>query len=397
MRFLTGHSEEVPMQTTLTLPIDALHSADFAQLMERPRSPGVSLYLPTHHAGRDVRQDPIRLKNLAREAEEALPAAGVRNGEIPEILGPVKRLLDDALFWRYQNLGLAIFLAPRWNRFFRLPIAFEELAIVGDRFHLKPLLPLMSNSISFCVLALSQRRVRLFHCRNYGTQEIDLDGRVPRNREEALAWEGGGEARLDGTHDRQRASGTNRADHLLDLERYCHLIDNGIGQLLPDPHTPLVLSGTEPLVSLYREVSSHPELEPAPIPGNPDQLDADEFHARGWRVVRPRFERLVEERKSRFEELANKRSPTAAVRLEVTVPASANGRVDTLFVPRSQQCWGRFDREAQTVAVHPHREPGDEDLLDLAAVQTFAHGGNVHVLSPDEIPGPGPVAAILRY
>ena len=88
------------MQTTLTLPIDALHSADFAQLMERPRTPCVSLYLPTHHAGRDVRQDPIRLKNLAREAEDSLIAAGVRNGEIPEILGPVKRLLEDALFWR---------------------------------------------------------------------------------------------------------------------------------------------------------------------------------------------------------------------------------------------------------------------------------------------------------
>lgn len=386
------------MQTTLTLPIDALHPADFAELMELRRTQSVSLYLPTHHAGRDIRQDPIRLKNLSRKAEDALVAAGTRNSEIPEILSPIKRLLEDALFWRHQNLGLAIFLAPGWNRFFRLPIPFEELAVVGDRFHLKPLLPLLSNSNSFCVLALSQKRLRLFHCRNYGTHEIDLDDSVPRSRDEALGWEEGARHEVvTRQHTGFRAPGASRDDHLPDLERYCHLIDKGLGKFLPNHHAPLVLSGSEPLLSLYREVSSHPDLEPASIPGNPDQLDADDFHSRGWQIVRPRFERMIEERKSRFEELANKRSAVAAVRLESVVPASAAGRVETLFVPRSEQCWGVFDRDDQTVLMHPHKQKGDEDLLDLAAIQTFANGGIVHVLSPEKIPGPGPVAAILRY
>jgi hypothetical protein len=35
----------------------------------------VSLYLPTHRTGAELRQGPIRLKNLLREATEGLAAA----------------------------------------------------------------------------------------------------------------------------------------------------------------------------------------------------------------------------------------------------------------------------------------------------------------------------------
>jgi hypothetical protein len=52
------------------------------------------------------------------------------------------------------------------------------------------------------------------------------------------------------------------------------------------------------------------------------------------------------------------------------------------------------------VEVHENHAPGDQDLLDLAAVETLAHAGDVYAVSPDKVPGPeaaGPVAALFRY
>jgi hypothetical protein len=77
--------------------------------------------------------------------------------------------------------------------------------------------------------------------------------------------------------------------------------------------------------------------------------------------------------------------------------AALDGRIDTLFVPAGQQQWGTADPQTHDVAVHSGRRPGDEDLLDRAAVQTLLTSGTVYVVAPEEIPGPGPVAALLRY
>jgi hypothetical protein len=38
-----------------------------------------------------------------------------------------------------------------------------------------------------------------------------------------------------------------------------------------------------------------------------------------------------------------------------------------------------------------------EDLLNIAALQTFAHGGEVWVTTPERVPGQGAVAALFRY
>jgi hypothetical protein len=72
------------------------------------------VFLPTHRAGREVEQAPIRLKNLLRQATDALTFDGVRARESDRLLAPLRRLLDDRLFWQYQSDGLALFSRPGW-------------------------------------------------------------------------------------------------------------------------------------------------------------------------------------------------------------------------------------------------------------------------------------------
>jgi hypothetical protein len=71
--------------------------------------------------------------------------------------------------------------------------------------------------------------------------------------------------------------------------------------------------------------------------------------------------------------------------------------VDELFVAVGVQVWGHFEPEQDRVHLHEPPEPGDEDLLDLAAIQSLIKGGTVYAVLPEEVPDQAPLAAVLRY
>jgi hypothetical protein len=49
--------------------------------------------------------------------------------------------------------------------------------------------------------------------------------------------------------------------------------------------------------------------------------------------------------------------------------------------------------------VERHEKIGDasEDLLEIAAIQTFLNGGTVFILPPEKMPDTGDLAALFRY
>ena len=68
-----------------------------------------------------------------------------------------------------------------------------------------------------------------------------------------------------------------------------------------------------------------------------------------------------------------------------------------LFVAIGVQRWGSFDPDTDAVHWHDKAEPGDEDLLDFAAIQTFLNGGTVYAVEPENVPDDRHLAAIFRY
>jgi hypothetical protein len=71
--------------------------------------------------------------------------------------------------------------------------------------------------------------------------------------------------------------------------------------------------------------------------------------------------------------------------------------VEALFVALGVQVWGKFDKDTNTIHIREEPQPGDEDLLDLAAIQTILKGGTVYALEPEKMPGHGSLAAVFRY
>jgi hypothetical protein len=368
------------------------------------RYPGwyISLFMPTHRRGRETEQDPIRFRNLLREVEERLLDKGLRSPDVREMLEPAQRLLKDPGFWRHQSDGLALFFTPEEFHYYRLPLPFEELVVISDRFHRKPLLPFFASDGHFYILALSQNQVRLLEGTRYTVDEIDLES-MPKSMAEALQYERF-EKQLQSRSGTSSGTGSRTAmfhghdagDEAKDrILRWFHMIDDALPDLLTGGQSPLVLAGVEYLFPLYKEANSYPHLLDEGIPGNPEELTPEELHAQAWPLVQPTFMRAREKAAAQYRQLVGTGQTTADVKEAVL--AAHHGRVDILFVAVGIQVWGNFDPSTDTVHVHQDPEPGDDDLLDLTAIQSILNGGTVYAVEPEEVPEHAPLAAVFRY
>jgi hypothetical protein len=387
--------------------VDILTKEKYTDLLQTSDQLLISIYMPTHRVGREMQQDPIRLKNLLSKAEQLLLARGSRKPEAENILKPAQTLLEDKIFWQHQSDGLALFITTDFIRYYRLPIDFEELLVIAERFHLKPLLPLLHRNGHYYLLALSQKQVRLLEGSLFNIDEIDLEN-APDSLSEALRFDdperqlqyhtgsitpGGGGARPAVFH----GQGISDDDTKTDLLRYFQQVDRGLMEMLADEKAPLVLAGVDYLLPIYQEANNYSHLVEEAIKGNPDEVDAADLHQQAWEIVEPIFDEDLRQALVRYRELSGSESDLASDNLKSIIPAAHYGRVDTLFVALGEQVWGSFDASKNRLERHQEFTSGDQDLLDLAALQTFLNDGNVYALEPDKIPGKAPLAAIFRY
>jgi hypothetical protein len=382
--------------------MDLITTAELRNLLSGRPGWHVSMFMPTHRAGRETGQDPIRFKNLLRKAEEGLLAKGLRSIEVRAILKPAQRLLEDPIFWHYQSDGLAVFLTPQEFYAYRLPLSFEEQVMIIDRFYLKPLLPLFVDDGHYYILALSQKQVRLLEGTRHTVDEVELK-HTPQSLAEALQYDhfekqlqfhtgtsGGAGKRPAMFHGHD--VGDEEKERIL---QWFQRIDDELSKLLAGRQSPLVLAGVEYLLPFYRQANSYAHLIPEGIPGNPDELKHEALHARAWPLVHPVFVRTREETAARYRELAGTGRTTTDV--AEAVLAARHGRVEALFVTTGVQVWGRFDPATNTVHVHQSPEIGDEDLLDLAAIHSILNGVRVYAVGADQMPDHAPLAAVFRY
>lgn len=381
--------------------IDLITPGDLRRLADTSAEPCVSILMPTHRAGLDQAQDPVRLKNLLKDATDQLIDLGLRAPEAADLLSPVAELLHDAGFWAHQEAALAIYLSDKAFETYRLADETDEVVVVADGFHLKPLLPALATGARFHLLALSQNQVRLLEGTPTHLTEMALTDIPPSlahvvrfdDRDQQLHSHGAdrvGRGRVTASfHGHGGTTDTSKDD----LLRFLRAVDEGVVDVTGQSGRPLVLAGVDYVVAAYRNLTNHPGIVDTAIDGNPEQLSAGELQARAWPIVQAV---LDDGRRAAADAFLAGSGPTASAATEV-IPAAAAGRVHALFAPADAQLWGTFDEHQSEVVQHDQHEPGDEDLFDVAAIETLMRGGTVYVAPSEEVPGSGPLAAILRY
>lgn len=377
-----------------------LSQSEFKNLSQSASDYSTTIYLPTHVAEPETRQDPIRLKNLLGEAEDTLLQAGMDKQAVQQMLAPGFNLIENYDFWQHQSHGLALFFTPEELRTYRLPLDFEPLVVVGDHFHLKPLLPLYSSDRYFYILALSQNQVRLFQSTRYRTSEVNLEG-VPASLEEALQYDdpeeqlqyhtGGGQGSTPTYH----GQGVGTTEDKEAIHRFLAKVSKGLQPYLNQETAPLVLASVEYLQPIFQEVSDYAQVMHRGVNGNPENRRPEALREAAWNIVAEQLAQSHHEALEQFHTLQG--LGKASDRLTELLTAACRGQVDVLFTTANAHCWGQFDAPSGEMQQHDSPQATDQDLLDLAAVQTFLQGGEVYLLDADDMPTDAPAAAVYRY
>jgi hypothetical protein len=383
--------------------MDLLTKNELRNLMEKRDFSCISIYMPTYRTSPEAKQNSIRFKNLLKQMEGRLVAGGFRKSEAKALSAPGKDIVKNKMFWQYQSDGFVAFMSSQWFRYYRLPVSFEELLVITDRYHIKPLLPLLANDGRYYVLALSQNEVKLFQCSRYSSIEIELEN-APRSLSEALKYDepskqlqahsrtGGGKgARTAIFH----GQGAGKDEDKNNIMRFFHQVDQSLQRMLREDPAPLVLAGVDFLLPIYRGASDYSQLMERGIPGNPEALTPEVLQKEAWIIVEPYFLKALEDASARYRQLAG--SGNTSNDIKTIALAAYQGRVDLLFAPVGIQQWGAFDATTLSTHLHEERAPGDEDLLDFSAVHTLLKGGTVHAVKPEEMPDGARMAAVFRY
>ena len=386
--------------------MDSLSKDDLKNLSQVKDGAAVSLYIPTHRAGADVRENHIRFKNRVQEATQHLEERGLDPKEISALLEPAQKLIDDNAFWQQQADGLAMFLSEGESQYYRVPLTFEELTVVSNRYHLKPLMSLLAGDGHFYILAASINKARLFEATRGGISEIELPEDTPRSMDYATRFDdpekspqqhstGGGErgaARPNVTYHGTGAGDDDKSERIL---RYLRMLETGVTNTLNEGNAPLLFAGVDRIFSYYQEANHYNHLLDDFVSGNPDEWYDNEIHEKAWGIMESHFDKAKQAAMQGYKAVAH--TETSSADLEDIVKNAVDARIDTLIVGVGEQVWGSYDVASRKLERHDAQQPESEDLLDLAAVHTLINGGTVYAVPAEHVPDGGSVVATYRW
>ncbi|WP_245345838.1 hypothetical protein [Arthrobacter sp. CAN_C5] len=160
---------------------------------------------------------------------------------------------------------------------------------------------------------------------------------------------------------------------------------------------PFVLVADAEISGHFQQSNDLGPLLAGTVDTNPHALDPHELHRLAYAKVRERLDRGRMKSLSDAAALLGRGDATATNSLADIVRASHQGRIRTLLLRDGAPAWGRYDRKTDKVEMDLTPGNVSEDLLDVAATETLQHGGDVHVMSVDDLPADTEAVAILRY
>lgn len=386
--------------------MDILTINDLNDLISKEEGTFISIYMPTFRSGVDIRQNPVRFKQLLREAEANLYNMEWRKEAIEVFLKPATELIPDIKFWQNQSDGLALFINDDGIRYFRLPFEFKESVTISNKIYIKPLLPLFSGNGQFNILAISKNAVRFFRCTRQKDVEIELEGapssmfdmQVDDDYEDIDTRTSLRTGSNELVYNKATQAQTNENEYEKnELTRYFRAIDEALLNFHEGENVPLVLAGVEYLIPIYREKSNYPNIVKDFIRGNPEMLSSEELHKLAWKIVEPIFLKDQEVAKNKYNQYFGQRNNLVLNSLDKIIPAAFNGQIESLFIDKDTNEWGNFDHDKNSLEMKEEGMTGAEDLIEYVSLLTLSRGGKVFALDSEDIPNEETVAAVLRY
>lgn len=362
--------------------------------------PCLTIYVPREHAENTSRLEGVRFNSVLRLAEDTLSARGLGRDEITQLLDPVRNVQDDLDSPQSaQTRTLVVLRSPEVLRVFEVNQHLDESVSIGDHFNVVPIFKsLQESELSFYILALSQKHVRLLRCTSESSEEVPLPEQTPKSLNEWLntrmpneSPDHGAKRPDDGSTGGSFTSTTDRDNKDEHLGNFYRVINKAIHETLKGDTHPMVLVGVEYEISMYRALNTYQHLAEDGVHGSPDSLKGGEMHKRALEIMHEHAKGPAKRALGLYEQMGGSdRVSTDPINI---VKAAHQGRVAHLFVQDGARHNGLYDPSTMNVKA----DESGEDLINLAALQTIVFGGDVFVLPAAMIPKQAPVAAVLRF
>ena len=374
------------------------------ELLTAEQVPCLSLYMPTHRTHPENLQDVIRFKNLIKQMEESLSQKYTAS-EVQKHIEPFEALVDDDDVWNHTLDAIAVFSADGLFKVVGLRNSVEELAMVADSFHTKPLRQYLQSADQYHVLGLSLGKIQLFEGNRHSLVEIELRSDVPKTMEDALGDElsdkhstvasyGGIGGESSAMHHGQ---GGKKDESDKDAERFFRVIAAEIEEKYSKPTGwPLILAALPEHHNLFQKVNKNQLLLNQGIAINPTSVSTDKLKELAWEIMEPEYLLKLDTLAGKYGQ-AKANGKGSDDYKEVSV-AAVEGRVDTLLVEAD-----RIIAVKVTNLVTGNTQKKDlsnprvDDLLDDLGELVIKMGGQVMVLPTDKMPSETGLAAIFRY
>ncbi len=382
--------------------VSALESLQLEKIHELVRSPGpcVTLLLPPYRPGEQAKPISALIKSNIQEVARQLAERNIPETVTRELTDPLEQLAGDPDLSGGFHWGRAIFRSPDMLCQFALTEFVKPAVHVGGCFDIRPILPELHLPAEFYLLKLSKKGVQIFRCSGLHAEALRLPAGVPETLDEALAFKqpdhdlenrasaGSSVGAMPGV---RFGTGSGRETQQTYLADFYKAVDRGVRELLgPVSDAPLVLAGVDEDTVLYRIINRYPNLLARRIHGTPAAAPL-EILREAYGIVRADcVERAARALMDSKERVAPTRFVTG---LSAILRAAVEGRVARLYIDQAARMFGVFE----SIRRGDRWNSGEEDLLNIAAVETILQGGLAFALPTGRIPDGAPAAAILRY
>ena len=329
---------------------------DLKAITEANSTPMVSIYLSKNDAF-DIRA----LSEKWRESLEKVEYFLLKDYSKPFVQSFMEPLwlCDNWKNLEHLDKGVIIFYSAEIQGFLKVQSSINDLVVVADSFHIKPLLRIKNNEKGFFLISMSSKAVHVFVETNGHLYRLDTFSNEDETEESIH-------------------KNTNKNPKTEPRDFIAHAA-NELNKMLSVYKLPIILAGVNEHLGHMKKYLDLSMVLDKSIVGNVERSKIEELRAKCFDILEPYYRE--KELKAIGElDLAVKKN-YAITYIEDIAVSAVYGKIKKLFVVENRQLWGAMNKLTGEIFISPKQlNAHDDDILDDICQMVLMRGGEVVVL-----------------
>ena len=335
-----------------------LLNQDLKLITEADSAPMISIYLSKNGA--------LDMKALNEKWKESLTKAeyfllkDYTKSFVRTFMEPLW-LTDCIQNLEHLDKGIIVFYSSAVQGYLRVQSSINDLVVVADSFHIKPLLRIKNNERGFFLISMSAKAINVW---------VETNGHLYRM--ESFRNE------IEGEDNTNKNTNKNPGPRTSSREFIAQTAVE-LNKLLSTYKLPIILAGVHEHLGHMRKYLDHAMVLEESIIGNVERAKTENLRAKCFDLLEP-FYREKELQAVEDLNLAVKKN-FAITYIEDIAVSAVYGKIKKLFVVENRQIWGEINKQTGEIFISPMQSNShDDDILDDICQVVLARGGEVVVL-----------------